>query len=142
LLEEGGSSKGFLVLTPTVRRRSGHIRVTHEIGEPSLLPPRFAAQPAPLPVHGGNQPTFEASQPPSNVDELSLGLRGMVVEDDYGQVQAASYRAQQHAQGAPSAPPVPQISRCRCKPQPPRPSYGGISTNGLLDVLPLWYATP
>ena len=87
----------------------------------------FASQPAALPVHGGNpQQTFETSQASTAADELSLGLRGMAVEDDYGASQAASYRAQQHAQGPPpSVTPVPQVrAPPQTQPQPLRPAYG------------------
>lgn len=86
----------------------------------------FPAQSAALPVHGTNsQANYDGNQSTSSVDELSLGLRGMAVEDDYGAGQAViSFRTQQSH----SVPPGPQTSQVRpplpVQPQPPRPGYG------------------
>ncbi|KAF8590608.1 hypothetical protein K439DRAFT_1329920, partial [Ramaria rubella] len=88
----------------------------------------FPTQPPTLPVHGNNaQSSYDSSQNTPNVDELSLGLRGMVVEDDYASGQAAGYRVPHHTQGALPlpGPPVPQIRPPpQMQPQPPRPTYG------------------
>ena len=87
----------------------------------------FAPQSVALPVHGPNsQGTFDVPQSTSNVDELSLGLRGMAVEDDYGASQTAMhYRAHQAAQGIPTGPQIPQNRPpIPLQQQPPRPGYG------------------
>ena len=87
----------------------------------------FPPQPAALPAHSTNsQATFDGSQNASNVDELSLGLRGMAVEDEYGAGHTAMpYRAHQPSQGAPPGPQIPQIRPpIQLQQQPPRPSYG------------------
>lgn len=86
----------------------------------------FPAQTTTLNSHtNGGQIVFDSlhSVP---VDDLSLGLRNLAVEDEYRQNQGAPvYRAPQQPPSAPHAQglPIPQIRAPHIQPPPPRPAY-------------------
>lgn len=80
------------------------------------------------PAHvAASQVSYESSQSGLNVDELALGVRGMVVEDDHVSNPGGTHYRPQHSHHVQAVPPingfnVPQI---RPPPLPPtRPPYG------------------